>query len=328
MASISDLTKISKENYRKNGYFAHIIYFFLTLFACVFILLGVFYLELLFIIIPLVVIPCIFAANIVVMLMREQPYLSFGGFVRCFTLYFSNKFRSSYKVIFSFLWSLLVYVVLDTILLVIINLCFYYLDVNGYQAMYHDIVTQLFSNISSDEFMNVLNKYVSNFSHILVCTLSPSLLGTSFFFISLFNRNSISIYERLDNTSPFGRVSAILHSNVISHNRMKIFKENVCLNYPFYILLLIGMGVGGYLGYLINPSYDLVFLGGLILGLVLSFGLYGPVLIANNEAIYIFNKDKYSKEEDGFKDKLLELQKNLEKFIEEQNTKKDSDESH
>ena len=328
MANIGELRKNAKENYGKNGYFAHIIYFFLTLFACVFLLLGIFYLELLFIIIPLVVIPCLFAANIVVILMREQPYLSFGGFIRCFTLYFSNKFRSTYKVILSFLWSLLLYVALDTILLVVINLCFYYLDVNGYQAMYNDIVSQLFSSTTSEAFLNVLNKYVSNFSHILVCTLAPALLGAGFFFIYLFNRNSISLYERLDNPTPFGRVSSVLHSNVIAHNRMKVFKENISLNYPFYLLLFIGMGLGGYLGYLISPTYDLVFLGGLIMGLVMSFGLYGPILIANNEAIYQVNKANYTAEEDGFKEKLQELEKNIQAIIDEQNRKKDSDESN
>ena len=74
-------------------------------------------------------------------------------------------------------------------------------------------------------------------------------------------------------------------------------------------------------------TYAGVFVLGLALALFITFGLYGPFYISGNEAIYIFLKDKYKLEFESMKGELNStLAELLERMNEEEN-KKDSDES-
>ena len=77
------------------------------------------------------------------------------------------------------------------------------------------------------------------------------------------------------------------------------------------------------------PSYSCVASFALTIGVFVTLGLYGPFLTANNEAIYLYLKDKYDIEYDKLKiaanTSMEELLKTLNEMNEDR--KKDSDES-
>ena len=59
----SDLISISMNNYRKNGFISHVLFFFIMLLACAFLLLGLLLADLIIFLIPFLFIPCFFAVH-------------------------------------------------------------------------------------------------------------------------------------------------------------------------------------------------------------------------------------------------------------------------
>ena len=114
----SDLISISVNNYRKNGFISHVLFFFIMLLACAFLLLGLLLSDLIIFLIPFLFIPCFFAVQIAVILLREQEMISFRGFLRCYANYYSEKFMSTFRVIKAILWSLLFTVIFGFIYMI------------------------------------------------------------------------------------------------------------------------------------------------------------------------------------------------------------------
>ena len=83
--------------------------------------------------------------------------------------------------------------------------------------------------------------------------------------------------------------------------------------------------LGAYFGYIKVGTYNAVYTLGLAVAFFITFGLYGPFYLANNEAIYISLKDKYSSELTLMKSQFTTSLEDLIRKMEDE--KKDSDES-
>ncbi|MBO6280707.1 MAG: hypothetical protein J6M95_03925 [Bacilli bacterium] len=320
----NELYKMSWNNYKRSGCISNILHFFLGLLAASFVLFGLFLSDLFIIVVPLLVIPTIFACQLATILLREQEMISFKGFVRCFGSYFSSKFNSTYRVIRSALWAFLIYIIFAVIYGVIVNLILYSNNFMGYQEIVKDVVDHL--NVTPEEMTALLGKYDYFFKELLIYNYVPSLFVFSLSFIIVSTRFSVSLFERLENYEQSGRLDKIIQQNVMS----KYFKEYnltfIKLNWPLFLIYIISFGIGAYLGYLFFGSYTGIFTLGLSISIFVSYGIYGPFLLSNNEAIYESFKDKYISEVEILKTSFTSKLDELMKQIEEEN-KKDSNES-
>ena len=318
----------SYENYRKNGVISHVIFFFLILLAAAFTLIGIFFVDILFIVVPLIVFPLIFASEVIVILLRDQSQLTFGGFMRTFSIYFTSRFRSNFKVIINFLWSLIAYVASTFVLLIVINLCFYYCNYKNYAYIYELIYNNLGGSYQA--IYNILEGHLDFLNDILLFTEVPALFVASILFFYLTTKHSVSLFMRLSAFGGAGNVITYLHRRIMKKYRKEYTSLFIKLNWPLFVLYIIGFIGGAVIAYYLYFGYGGVFSMALALGIFMSFGLYGPFLLANNEAIYKAFEPCYLEENEAF---LKQFQVNLEAMLKslektEEATKKDSDESN
>ena len=322
-----DLMEKSKQNYRKSGFISHVIFLFLTLLAASFMMLCLFFVDLFLIIVPLIVIPILFACQVIVILLREEQYLTFRGFINCFTNYFTGKFASTFRVLKSALFSLVVYLVFLIIYSLTLNLSLYSVDYMGYHQVVDEITTgTLAGQLDIDA---ILNNHKAFFNQLLIFTNVPNLFVFAFTFTYLTSLYSVGLFDRLDKIDEPGKLNKLAQERVMSKYRKEYVTSFLKLNWPLLLLFAIGFTGGAFIGYFTLGSYTGVFTLGVVLALFLSFGLFGPFYLANNEAIYQLFKDRYIKEKEFVKGKyaltLEDLVKQYEK--ESEDKKKDSNES-
>ena len=324
--TVRELYRISGENYRKNGFISHVIHFLLILLCSAFLLLGLFWNSLNLIVVPFIVIPTFFATELITILLRDQSYLTFKGFMRCFGSYFSTKFASTFRVIKSTLWSLLVYIIFALIYGLSVNLSLYYINFMGYKEVIDELLT--YTSITVDQIQIIIDKHEGLFNTLMIINQVPSLFVFTISFIFLSSRASISLFNRIETPELIGGANKIAHENVMKKYRKEFNKAYFSLNWPMYLIFIGGFALGAYLGYINVGTYNAVYTLGLAVAVFVTFGLYGPFYLANNEAIYISLKDKYSSELTLMKSQFTtSLEDLIKKMEDERDEKKDSDES-
>ena len=321
----SELVSISLNNYRKNGFISHVLFFFVMLLACAFLLLSLLLMDLTFFLIPFLFIPCFFAVQIAVILLREQEMINFRGFLRCYANYYSEKFLSTFRVIKAILWSILFTFIFGFIYMMSLNIGLYYTNFMGYQEIMYDITSNIQLNI--EEIQRVFYAHKDFFEFLMIFNNVPVYFFYSLCFMFFVTRNSVSLFYRLDTMELLGQANKMIQERVMKKYRKEYNLAYFYVNWPIFLLFIGGFALGGYIGYLTVGTYIGVFVVGLALSLFITFGLYGPFYIACSEAIYILLKDKYKLEFETMKGELnSSLAELLERMNEEEN-KKDSDES-
>ena len=319
----SELASISKKNMRKNGVVSYVIFAFLMLMGASFLLLCIFLDTLYLAIVPLIVIPVIFACFVSVIALREQDPLTFRAFLRGFGSYYTSKFNSTFRVFKSALLSFLVYIIFSLVYGLILNLCLYYNNAFDYQAVAADIIAHI--NVSYSDLQIIFNNHREFINILMIYYRLPCLFVFSISFTFLICFYSPSLFYRLDTPQLPGQLNKIVHGLVIKNNRKEYVSTFLKLNWPMFVILLGGFALGAVIGYYTIGTSFSMFAFGMAIGFFTSFGFYGPHLLANNETIYTVFKSKYGQEEDRLKN---EYTKTIQQLLDEFNdTKKDSDES-
>ena len=85
------------------------------------------------------------------------------------------------------------------------------------------------------------------------------------------------------------------------------------LNWPLYVLFILGLLGGGYLGYLYEFDGPIICSFALAMGIFLSFGLFGGFAFANKEALFKYFIPSFKQvSEDINKRALEEMQRQAE----------------
>lgn len=320
-----EIVRNSYQIYRKNGLIAYILFFFLALLASSFILLTVFLPILLWLVIPFIVIPILFSAQLAITLLREQNFFTFRGFLNCFVSYFKEKFRSTFAVIKNGLVTFGFSLLFAMIFAIIINLCFYYTNYLNYATILNQITLLV------DDY-DALIEYIKSqqvfFNYILIWNDLPISGFAYFLFVFLCSRSSISLFERMGSlTLTSGKLSTIIHNGVIRNNQKAFNRYYLELMWPFFLILLGSFALGSYIGYLVVSYNYPISIIGLSFSVLVTYGVFGPFYLSNKEAIYLALDNEYKVELDKFSKKIVQsldqIMDELKKAKEEQ--EKDSD---
>lgn len=335
---MSELRDIRKNIGKKNGYFSAIYFLFAGIIASAFVflnlLIGTSILTLF--IIPFIIIPTYFAFSYLTLNQDNFNNLTFKVFFSGFKAYFSEKFSSTFGVIRTLLFLILVNLVASLVSGIAITLPFYNYNILGIR----DIFTTLQELISNGTTVEALNEFI-NLHKTAINTFMiyvEALPATITVMLGLYwmHRNSISLFER--NSNKFnGRFNTIIYRQFVKKYRFNLFKVDMYYNWYVYLLTLVMFGVGGYIGSLYLLDYSCVFTFALAFGLFTYVGVLGLIGHNNKEATYqYFKKEIASTFEEFEKDFLLSIQEamrfnqkdiNSEVDIDREETKKDSDES-
>ena len=321
--SIGELYSKSFINYRKTGFFAHVLHFFLMLVATGFLLLGLFYSSLFLIVVPVIVVPLLFTSQFSSLLLIDQGVMTAKMIYKGLGLYFSEKYYSTYRVIKSALFSLMIYVGFTLIYGVIVNLSLYAINYMNFQSIFADFLAHI--DVTTDELMLLYQKYYDFFEVLTLINAIPSTFVFCFSFIIISGRHSVSLFHRILNTDYLGSVSKTIQEKVMKKYSKDYNKAFFGLHLSTLIIYIVSFGLGVLVGYLHFKNYTGTITLGIAFSTFITFGLYGPFVLAFNRTIYYEFEDKYVLEFENMKNQLsLTLEDLLNKM--EEDRKKDSDE--
>ena len=323
------LIKIQLYKYIKQvsfSFFSYIVFFFSSILAAGLILLNLFLPGLFLIIVPFLVIPLLFAAQFASSAIGEGHFMSLKGFFACFGLYFTEHFRSTYKVIKTSLISFGIFLAIFLTSNLVVFTSFNSTNFLNTQAFVEDIANSDMGDITVIE--TLIEQYRFLLDTYLICTLLPS----SFIFVVLvtyfMSLNSYSMFYRISCVDAPGRAIAVIYERTLKANRKLFVKCHWGLNYPLVILFLGGFALGGYIGFLYSYNFNSIFTFGLAIAVFISFAAFGPKYFANKHAIADYLAPHFYQE----LNKSIKSDINIDDLLKKLNdlpddTKKDSEES-
>ena len=238
-----------------------------------------------FLTVPLLVVPIVFSATIQHVMLKSQSQITMGSSFRTFLLYFKRDFFGTYSIIFNFIKSVIVFFAVEmavsgiaSYLFLVFNPQFeasvnsFYTLIYSYDFTYQDIVNALEAN----------NYLLLNYVAIVMI---PAYFLALIFFIYNLSRYSLMIYYKMHLRRTDSRFAKLVYQFSLRGRRMMMLRDYLSLNWPLYLLLVIGFGGGSFLGYFfykdILKMLSFGLLGGAITG---TFFL--PFYFSNQQALY------------------------------------------
>ena len=295
---ISELRANSRENIRKNGLISIAIMFFCGLICGASMLIGLLFVDLLILVVPLIVLPTMFAFQRAILVLKSEQTLTFSLVFSGYQTYFNPRFSSTYSFFKNLLWLLIVYVGTGFVSMFVVNLVFYNLDFMGFKAILEEIVN---SDLAYETIALIYENHMEFIEIYMMAISLPSLFMVAIMAFYFYSTTGHSFFLRVSGVKYPGQYIKDLFIRTIRKNRGEFLKYYFALNWPMYILFFGGLALGGYVGSIFRFTYGSIFSFAVAFGILLSFGIYGAVYFANKEAIYNAMIDKIQKEDEVFK---------------------------
>lgn len=263
----------------------------------------------LLIVIPFAMMPIIFATQVAHFALQEKIVPSLKLNFRYFMSYFSIRFRGVYSFIKSAFLSLAFFIVSFSILLPISGAI-----TNSLHPSFNDVLYQINEAVLANNVNGLNDLFYGNIElirlYINIATL-PATGIALFVFVYFITNNSIQVYLRIRQpliNSQFG--SFIAQRSKATMGR-QIRKSYWALNYPLFILLVVGFAAGTSIGSIFTAELNYLTTIG-VASAVLLMMFFLPFYFSNMEQIYLANKTEY---EDISKKISKDLAANLEKQL-------------
>lgn len=275
------------------------------LFSCAIIALDFVLPFLSIVLVPLGIFPFIFACYLSLESYNEGVDLTVGNFFRYFVLYFRSPFNTSFNTVRSFFKSLLIFIGVMFVGSIISFEVFKYQYGNTFIDLYTTYFDSLMSTeVDFDVVISLLEEHDGLLTNFFNSFLTPALFASIFAFIFLIGKESVNLFLRvaLPRSNPF-----FLHqtSKRATRNNFKTFYGSyIALNWPFYLLILVGFAGGIVYSYF--TGFEL--LKSVTMGTSLGFALnsfFFPFFFSNNAAIYESFEDCYKRSSKEVVDEML-----------------------
>ena len=298
---ISELRAKSKENISKNGLISIIVMFFCGLICGASMLIGLLFVDLIIFVVPLIVLPTMFAFQRAIIVLRNEETLTFSLVFSGYQQYFSPRFSSTYSFFKNLLWLLIVYVAVGAISMITVNIVFYTTNFMGYQNIIGEMI---YANLDYEVIESIYESHRDFFEIYLMANSLPSLFAVAIMAFYFYSTTGHSFFLRVSGLKYPGQYLKDLFARVLRKYRGEFLKYYFALNWPMYILFLGGLAFGGYVGSVFRFTYGAIFTFAIAFAIFLSFGIYGAIYFANKEAIYTAFIDRIQKEDMIFQEEV------------------------
>ena len=314
----------SKENHAKTGLISYVLCFFVAILSGGLILLNLLVPGLFIIVGLFLVVPLIFALQVSINIMKSEAVMTFKGFISLIGIYFTEHFRSTFRVLKSGLFSIGVFAFFFLTSSLICSTAFYNSDFLGMKSLIADIQS---ANLADyDVLMSIYNDHLYLINVFLICTVFVSSVCMVMTFIYFASKYSFTLTYRINEPKYTGRMLMMVTENLLRNHRKEFLVAHWGTNFPMVIVFLGSYALGAYVGTLYSFDFNSLFTFGLSFALAISLITFGSKYFANKEAIADYFRPMYLLE-------LKKLNKHLSKSIQEmiksfeEDTKKDSEES-
>ncbi|MBR0295465.1 MAG: hypothetical protein IJQ67_06170 [Bacilli bacterium] len=298
-----NLRKVARDNYKESIFASWVFAIVIAILAAGAASLGAISFLLTFVISVLFVFPIFFSFIVSHTIAREKEPITFTNqFARSLAFFRSGNIRS-FKLLSSFLFSMLYYLGASIALGIICVIVFRIIRPEVFNEMMTSLTDSLIAGEEGalDDFLAEYANYVIYFEVFTTC---PASVIASLFFIYRTTINSIYIYAKKILHKFDSGMIMMIHNQVFRTNGRSIRKDYFALNWPIFVLFfLFSSGVGFLIAYFIR--FDPTWIASLgVAGGLLSLMFFLPFYFGNMEAIY----QKYEME---YKRATIEVTKRL-----------------
>ena len=238
-----------------------------------------------FLTIPLLIIPIIFSATIQHVMLHSNAQITVTSSFRTFILYFKRDFFGTYSIIFNFFKSLILFLILETSISMVTSYIMLIINpqfqtsveslnqlIYSYEFTYEQIVAQLEAN----------NYLLFNYVTIV---LIPALFIALIFFIYNLSRYSMMVYYKMHLKRTDSRFAKLVYQFALRGRRKEMLRNYLSLQWPLYVLLVLGFGGGSFIGYYFFHDLFKMIGFGLVGGAALGM-FFLPFYFSNMQALY------------------------------------------
>lgn len=229
--------------------------------------------------------PLFFSSIILFHTINKGERLTLKAVINYFLFYFKRPFLGCFRVIFSLLKTFLFSFVLEIIFIFISYFILKTIDPN-FSSSINELTNLYVNQSSSMEVIEYINGNESLQNLLFYSTTLPSIFTTLFFFYCISKQATCSLFT-LSLDKKFSLISNLVYKKMVSSNRKLVYKYYWGLNWPMFVLALIGAAVGVYFSY-INYGTNVIFSSSYgLCGAFLGITIFLPFYFANNETIYM-----------------------------------------
>lgn len=242
---------------------------------------------------PFIILPIIFTASLQhILLKNKETQITVRTSIRGFGLYYSHQFRGCFSVISSLIGSVVVFLVFEMTISFISSYVFMSFNPDFMNSV--DGLYELFSDsaVSFDAINNALHANNNFLFNYLTISTIPALFIAIIYYVYCLSRNSMVLYYSTSAKTINMRFSRLVHLNVLRGQRMKLMREYLSLNWPLYVLLLLGLVGGGLFAYFIKEDFIAMITYPILFGSALSI-FFLPFYFSNQEALFEKHQTEY-----------------------------------
>jgi hypothetical protein len=231
----------------------------------------------------LLILPFFFATIMSFRNLKHINEISGRGLFAYFFLYFRAPFSSSFRVIRSFLKTFLISTLSEIVVLIIVYFIFKGID-PAFSNNIAALIEQFTTNPEDTDAINAL--LVDSVLHFYFISLIVGSFLSAFIFFIFISYESISIYYKADQPNHHVRLYNYVVTSAIKKNRKEYNKYFWGLNWPMFVLMIIGGALGILISYNIYGFDTLAVTSIGLAGMFLGATIYLPFFLANLESIY------------------------------------------
>ena len=251
------------------------------MFLAALVLIGLISELLVILLLPLLILPFFFACGVSHLSLREKDELTFRNLFGFYRLFFRSPFYSSFSAIKSFFKAFLVEIILSFIAT---GICYAAFATSETFVVTLNQIAESLSDMSitMESFQTALEANGNELGNFLSLTNGINVMLFGLAFIFFVSREEITIYIRLK-TRNIPLANQIARASITA-NKKNFNKAFLALNWPLFLILILGMVGGCFLSIYVFKNYDICGVVGLSMGIGLS-SIFLPFYFANMEAI-------------------------------------------
>lgn len=238
-----------------------------------------------FLTIPLLVVPVVFCATIQHVMLKTDAQITMTSSFRTFALYFKRDFFGTFSVIFNFVKSLLLFLIVETVVSSVASFLIYM-----FNPQFESSVNSLYQLLYSYEFtyediVNQLNANNYLLLQYIVISFVPACGIALIFFIYNLSRYSMMIYYKMQLKRTDSRFAKLVYQFSLRGRRMEMARNYLSLQWPLYVLVGLGFAGGAVFGYFFYHDLMKILPFALVGSAVLA-AFFLPFYFSNQQAFY------------------------------------------
>ena len=281
--SVRDVRKVALSKYKAHKLNSWIIAIICGLFLAALTLLGLISEVLIILLVPFLILPFLFSCILSHAALSEKDELTASNMFGFYRLFYRPPFFNSFSAIRSFFKALLAEIVLGFVATGIIFAIFSARSDTFIVTLNQVIESLSDMSVSEETYMAALDANGGELGHFMDLTNGVNFLIFGFAFILFVLKEAITIYIRVVTKNvPLAHQIARYS---IKENTKKYYKNFFGLNWPLFVIILIGMIGGCFLSILVFNNYSICGAVGLAMGIALS-SIFLPFYFSNMEATF------------------------------------------